>query len=40
VRIFGQHLDQIYVRALTVVESSTEAETSSDHNPMYVTLQL
>ncbi len=40
VRIFGQHLDQIYVRRLTVVESSTEAETSSDHNPMYVTLQL
>lgn len=40
VRIFGQHLDQIYVRALTVVASSTEAETSSDHNPMYVTLQL
>jgi endonuclease/exonuclease/phosphatase family metal-dependent hydrolase len=40
VRKFGQHLDQIYVRALTVVESSTEAETSSDHNPMYVTLQI
>ena len=39
-RIWGQHLDQIYVRDLAVVAASTEDEPSSDHNPMFVTLRL
>jgi endonuclease/exonuclease/phosphatase (EEP) superfamily protein YafD len=40
VRFFGNPLDHIYVRGLTLVDSSTEIVTSSDHNPMLITLQL
>lgn len=39
-RVFGQHLDHIYVRDLAVVESATMQVASSDHNPMTVTLSL
>jgi endonuclease/exonuclease/phosphatase (EEP) superfamily protein YafD len=40
VRFFGNPLDHIYVRGLTLVDSSTEIVKSSDHNPMTITLQL
>lgn len=39
-RVFGQHLDHIYVRELDVVEAATLQVASSDHNPMTVTLSL
>ncbi len=40
VTVFGNHLDQIYVRGLSLVESTTQIVDSSDHNPMSVTLRL
>lgn len=40
VKVFGQHLDQVYVRGLTVATSTTRVTPSSDHNPMIVTLTL
>jgi endonuclease/exonuclease/phosphatase (EEP) superfamily protein YafD len=39
-KIFGNYLDHIYVRGLSAVDSSTGIVSSSDHNPMSVTLQL
>jgi endonuclease/exonuclease/phosphatase (EEP) superfamily protein YafD len=40
VTMFGNHLDQIYVRGLSLVESTTQIVDSSDHNPMSATLRL
>lgn len=40
VTVFGNHLDQIYVRGLSLVDSTTQIVDSSDHNPMSVTLRL
>ena len=37
-RVFGQHLDHIYIRGLHSLKSSTIKVDSSDHNPMSVTL--
>jgi endonuclease/exonuclease/phosphatase (EEP) superfamily protein YafD len=37
---FGRHLDHIYVRGLSSVDSTTAVVDSSDHNPMSVTLQM
>jgi endonuclease/exonuclease/phosphatase (EEP) superfamily protein YafD len=37
---FGRHLDHIYVRGLSSVESTTAVVESSDHNPMSVTLRM
>jgi len=37
---FGHYLDHIYVRGLTLLESGTDVVESSDHNPMFVTLQM
>ena len=37
---FGRHLDHIYVRGLSTLESTTAVVDSSDHNPMSVTLRL
>jgi endonuclease/exonuclease/phosphatase (EEP) superfamily protein YafD len=37
---FGRHLDHIYVRGLSSVESTTAIVGSSDHNPMSVTLRM
>lgn len=39
-RVFGQYLDHIYVRDLEVVEAASLQVSSSDHNPMTVTLSL
>ena len=36
---FGHQLDHIFVRGLTLVESSTTAVNSSDHNPVVATLR-
>jgi endonuclease/exonuclease/phosphatase (EEP) superfamily protein YafD len=40
VKIFGNVLDHIYVRGLSTVYSSTEAVTTSDHNPMSATFSM
>jgi endonuclease/exonuclease/phosphatase (EEP) superfamily protein YafD len=40
VTMFGNHLDHIYVRGLSLVNSTTQIVESSDHNPMSVTLRL
>ena len=37
-RAFGNYLDHIYVRGLSALESATRAVSTSDHNPMSVTL--
>jgi endonuclease/exonuclease/phosphatase (EEP) superfamily protein YafD len=37
---FGRHLDHIYVRGLSSVDSTTAVVGSSDHNPMSVTLRM
>jgi endonuclease/exonuclease/phosphatase (EEP) superfamily protein YafD len=37
---FGNYLDHIYVRGLSLLDSGTEIAGSSDHNPMFVTLSL
>ncbi|MEQ9561307.1 MAG: hypothetical protein RLN69_02210, partial [Woeseiaceae bacterium] len=37
---FGRHLDHIYVRGLSSIESTTAVVDSSDHNPMSVTLRM
>lgn len=39
-RMMGQVLDHIFVRGLTVVQSETSEVTTSDHNPMSVTLSM
>lgn len=40
VRVFGQTIDHIYVRGLSTLSAETSAVTTSDHNPMSVTLTL
>lgn len=40
VTVFGNHLDHIYVRGLSLLDATTEVVESSDHNPMSVTLRL
>jgi len=40
VRFLGQPLDHIYVRGLTALGADTREVTTSDHNPMQVTLSL
>jgi endonuclease/exonuclease/phosphatase (EEP) superfamily protein YafD len=40
VRVLGKVLDHIFVRGLSAVVSETSAVTSSDHNPMTVTLTM
>ncbi len=40
VRVMGRLLDHIYVRGLSVVTSETHDVSSSDHNPMSVTLKM
>ncbi len=40
VTMFGNHLDHIYVRGLSLLDSTTRIVESSDHNPMSVTLRL
>jgi len=37
-RTFGMHLDHLFVRGFTVVSASAPEVTSSDHNPILVTL--
>lgn len=37
---FGLPLDHIYVRGLQVIEATTSAVETSDHNPMFVRLRL
>lgn len=39
-RAFGLALDHIYVRGLRVIDATTGAVSSSDHNPMFVRLRL
>lgn len=39
-KIFGQHLDHIYIRDLNVIAAHTQKVRSSDHNPMSVTLSI
>ena len=39
-RRFGNVLDHIYVRGLSVVDARTKAVTTSDHNPMLATLSM
>ena len=39
-RAFGQPLDHIYVRGLTVLEATTRKVSTSDHNPMSVRLRM
>lgn len=39
-RVFGQPLDQIYVRGLEVLEATTREVDSSDHNPMTARLRV
>jgi len=38
--VFGQHLDHIYVRGLTVESSGSRIVETSDHNPLFVDLRL
>ncbi len=40
VTVFGNHLDHIFVRGLSLLDATTEMVESSDHNPMSVTLRL
>ena len=40
VTVFGNHLDHIFVRGLSLLDSTTRIVESSDHNPMSVTLRL
>jgi endonuclease/exonuclease/phosphatase (EEP) superfamily protein YafD len=40
VTVFGNHLDHIFVRGLSMLDATTEIVESSDHNPMSVTLRL
>ncbi len=40
VTVFGNHLDHIFVRGLSLLDSTTQIVESSDHNPMSVTLRL
>jgi endonuclease/exonuclease/phosphatase (EEP) superfamily protein YafD len=40
VTVFGNHLDHIYVRGLSLLDSTIQIVESSDHNPMSVTLRL
>lgn len=39
-RVFGQPLDHIYVRGLRVIDATSFAVDSSDHNPMSARLSL
>lgn len=39
-KIFGQHLDHIYIRELQVLGANTQKVRSSDHNPMSVSFSL
>ena len=39
-RVFGQHLDHIYIRGLDSLKSSTMQVGSSDHNPMFATFKI
>jgi endonuclease/exonuclease/phosphatase (EEP) superfamily protein YafD len=39
-RFFGNPLDHIYIRGLKVDTSSTEASSSSDHNPLFAELSV
>jgi endonuclease/exonuclease/phosphatase (EEP) superfamily protein YafD len=40
VTMFGNPLDHVYVRGLSLLDSTTARVDSSDHNPMSVTLKL
>ncbi len=40
VTLFGNPLDHVYVRGLSLLDSTTERVSSSDHNPMSATLKL
>lgn len=40
VRVFGRVLDHIYVRGLSAISTKTSDVTTSDHNPMSVTLTM
>jgi endonuclease/exonuclease/phosphatase (EEP) superfamily protein YafD len=40
VRVMGRPLDHIFVRGLSVVTSQTHDVSTSDHNPMSVTLKM
>ena len=37
-RVFGQHLDHLYIRGLDVINATTRAVSTSDHNPMLAIL--
>jgi endonuclease/exonuclease/phosphatase (EEP) superfamily protein YafD len=39
-RVFGHHLDHLFVRGFTVLQARAPEVTSSDHNPILVTLSL
>jgi endonuclease/exonuclease/phosphatase (EEP) superfamily protein YafD len=39
-RVFGLPIDHIYLRGFSKVVANTSAVTSSDHNPLVVTLAL
>ncbi len=39
-RVFGRPLDHVYVRGIEIVDGTSHAVKSSDHNPILVTLRL
>ncbi len=40
VRLMGNLLDHLYIRGLSATAASTEAVSTSDHNPMSATLAM
>lgn len=39
-QVFGSSLDRFFIRDIKIIKSKSRASTTSDHNPIFVTLEL
>lgn len=39
-QVFGSSLDRFFIRGIRIIESKSTVSTTSDHNPIFVTLEL
>lgn len=39
-QVFGSSLDRFFIRDIKIIKSKSRASTASDHNPIFVTLEL